>query len=299
MSKNGKKHKEKKAFGLIDRIVNKMPEIHIPGYQYCGPGTRLAERLARGEPGINKLDAACKVHDLAYASCEDTKSRRKADKELIARAFKRIYSDDAKLDERAAALLVSGLMGAKIGLTKIGLGIGVSQRRNMKRKSRVSRKQRRIKRKNHVKRKTITFGKLVNEAKNSVKKSKKKSTSLNSTIIAAIRSVQGLKRSKKVKLPRVLKLPKFGAGAHTILPILSGLSAIGAIKTSAAAVVKAINDIENAKKQYISGVYNTNDEKKIGHGLNLIYKTGKTACGTGFYLKPYHQQQQQHQHQQH
>lgn len=105
MNKNHKENKEKRAFGLIDSIINKMPEIHIPGYQYCGPGTNLKKRLARGDPGINKLDVACKEHDFAYESCKDSKSRRKADKELIARAFKRIYSGDAKLNERAAALL--------------------------------------------------------------------------------------------------------------------------------------------------------------------------------------------------
>lgn len=268
MSRNRKNNKEKKAFGLIDRIINKMPEIHIPGYQYCGPGTKLAERLARGDPGINKLDVACKEHDFAYASCKDTKSRRKADKELIGRAFKRVYSGDAKLDERAAALLVSGLMGAKMGLTKIGLGLNAPKKK--------------INKKN-----TIPFSRLIRSAKGSIKKSLLKPTTPDKTIIAAIRSAQKMKRGKTVKTPRVLKIPKFGGGFLKILPIISSLSAIGCITPTAAGVVEAIREIQNAKKQ------NMSSGKKIGRGLNLIYRSDKTVGGSGFYLKPYNHQQQQ------
>ena len=53
--------------GLGNKIINNLPfELHLPGYQYCGPGTKLTEPLARGDPGINPLDAACKDHDIAY-----------------------------------------------------------------------------------------------------------------------------------------------------------------------------------------------------------------------------------------
>ena len=41
--------------------------MHIPGYQYCGPETKLRERLAREDPGVNELDRACKEHDIAYS----------------------------------------------------------------------------------------------------------------------------------------------------------------------------------------------------------------------------------------
>ena len=37
--------------------------LHLPGYNYCGPGTDLTKNL----PPINDLDAACKRHDEAYA----------------------------------------------------------------------------------------------------------------------------------------------------------------------------------------------------------------------------------------
>lgn len=37
--------------------------LHLPGYNYCGPGTDLTQDV----PPINDLDAACKRHDEAYA----------------------------------------------------------------------------------------------------------------------------------------------------------------------------------------------------------------------------------------
>lgn len=286
-----KKNKDKKAgYGLIDYIINRLPEIHIPGYQYCGPGTKLEKRLARGDPGINELDKACKDHDIAYSECDDTKSRRKADKVLVARAFKRVYSQDANLSERTAALLVSGLIGAKMGLTKIGLGIADSKRIGKKKKKMVKKSKRhptrsKSKRKPSTSpRKSITFQKLVQSAKSSIKKTKvNSSTALNNTVRAAIKRMKDVKGKRKVKMSRVLKLPKFGGSHLSILPILSGLSAIGCITASAAGVVKAIKDIEKAKEQLCKS--NSNTEKKIGHGLSLIYR----AKGSGFYLRPAHQ----------
>lgn len=54
--------------GLLNRVINKLPfELHLPGYQFCGPGTKLQARLNRGEKGINPLDAACREHDIAYS----------------------------------------------------------------------------------------------------------------------------------------------------------------------------------------------------------------------------------------
>lgn len=35
------KKKIKRGSGIIDRIIDKLPiELHIPGYQYCGPGMK-------------------------------------------------------------------------------------------------------------------------------------------------------------------------------------------------------------------------------------------------------------------
>lgn len=298
-------NKEKKAYGLIDRIVNKLPEIHIPGYQYCGPGTDLEKRLARGDPGINKLDQACKDHDIEYQNIKDTKSRRKADKILVNQSLQRIISPDAKLSERAAALLVSSLMGAKIGLTKIGLGLADGKGRmrskikkkrkknSMKKKktkiiSRPRRRRRGVKRqpmRNRSKKtqKSIPFSKLVRSARATIKKNHHQNIDLNDTIRAAIRSAKDVQRNKSVKLPRILKVPKLGGQIPPILPILSALSAIGTISSSAVGVANAIKNIKKIVENTSGGTNGGNGGKKIGRGLYLM----RNSKGSGFYLKPF------------
>uniref|UniRef100_A0A6P7GUK9 4-coumarate--CoA ligase 1-like n=1 Tax=Diabrotica virgifera virgifera TaxID=50390 RepID=A0A6P7GUK9_DIAVI len=94
--------------GLVNSLINKLPfELHIPGgYQYCGSGTKLQKRLARGDPEINPLDAACKQHDIAYSQHSSLEERHKADKELENRAWERVKSKDASIGEKTAALLI-------------------------------------------------------------------------------------------------------------------------------------------------------------------------------------------------
>ena len=77
---------------LINRAVDLLPvELHLPGYRFCGPGTRLEERLARGERGINELDEACREHDIAYAKYKDNERRRAADRVLAGKALSLIH----------------------------------------------------------------------------------------------------------------------------------------------------------------------------------------------------------------
>lgn len=48
-------------------IIDLLPfEMHIPGNKFCSPGTKLAERLARGEKDINPLDDACRKYNIAH-----------------------------------------------------------------------------------------------------------------------------------------------------------------------------------------------------------------------------------------
>ena len=102
--------------GILNRIINKLPvELHIPGYQYCGPGIKLQERLARGDPGINPLDKACKEHDIAYRET-NLASRHQADRTLLSEALKRIKASNASIGERIAALGVAGAMKGKLAM---------------------------------------------------------------------------------------------------------------------------------------------------------------------------------------
>lgn len=128
---SGKKMSSKRKFGIIDRIIEKLPQIHIRGYRYCGPNTNLKIRLACGERGINKLDCACMEHDIAYAVSNDLKFRCVADKLLILRAIRCIYAIDSQIGERFAALIVSWLMSIKLVISKIELFfINVRKRKN-------------------------------------------------------------------------------------------------------------------------------------------------------------------------
>ncbi|EFN85353.1 hypothetical protein EAI_03032, partial [Harpegnathos saltator] len=81
-------------------------EIYIPEYQFCGPRTRLVKRLARGDQGINSLDAACREYDIAYSRNNNLTDRHAMDKILAVKARKRITSKDSTLGERAFAAAV-------------------------------------------------------------------------------------------------------------------------------------------------------------------------------------------------
>ncbi|KYN11265.1 hypothetical protein ALC57_16593 [Trachymyrmex cornetzi] len=84
--------------GLLNRAINALPfELHIPEYQFCGPRTRLEKRLARGDRGINPLDAACREHDIAYSHSNDLTERHAADNILAEKARKRITASDSTL----------------------------------------------------------------------------------------------------------------------------------------------------------------------------------------------------------
>ena len=58
-------------------------KFHWPGYQYMGPGTHLKKRLARGDPGINRLDRIAKRHDIDYSKAKNLKDKWKADEKMI------------------------------------------------------------------------------------------------------------------------------------------------------------------------------------------------------------------------
>lgn len=99
---------------VLNRAVDLLPfEAHIPGYQYCGPGTKLKQRLERGDLGINPLDKACKAHDIAYSIYNDSRRRAQADKELAERAWQRVSAPDSSIAEKAAAWAVTNAMKIK------------------------------------------------------------------------------------------------------------------------------------------------------------------------------------------
>ena len=110
----------KKGGGILNTIIDKLPiSLHVPGYNYCGPGTKL-----KGQPAVNKLDEYCKQHDIFYSKNSDTAARNKADLVLADQAWERVKSFDAGIGERAAAYAIVNAMKAK---AKLGMGLKLNK----------------------------------------------------------------------------------------------------------------------------------------------------------------------------
>lgn len=252
------RNKKKFGEGLIDRIIDKLPfELHVPTYQYCGPGTHLDKRLARGDPGKNQLDSACKTHDIAYGQHKDSNERSKADEILQKEALKRVISKDASFGERVTALGVAAAMKIKRKLSGKGLA-GKSRRRSRR----------------SIKKKTpVSFASLVKNAKLAIKHTRP--DDIKSAIKVAVTSVKKNKRGKSVREPRTIKLPSIKGGILPLIPIFAELGALGSIVGSTAGVVNAINQARR-------GQMNLEESKRHNRAMESIAIGNK--AGKGFYL---------------
>ena len=74
--------KEVAGGSFLNTLVNKLPfEMHLPGHNFTGPGTKLYKRLnSDGTPKewsipIHRVDNAAYHHDLCYSKHDDTKTR--------------------------------------------------------------------------------------------------------------------------------------------------------------------------------------------------------------------------------
>ena len=108
--KTSSKRRRRQWGGKLDvqKLLSKTGiEFHTPGYHYAGPGTQLTKRLARGDPGINRLDKIAKQHDIAYSKAKNLQDKWKADDVMI-RAIDRLPGKK-KLTEK----MVKKIMQAK------------------------------------------------------------------------------------------------------------------------------------------------------------------------------------------
>ena len=85
-------------------------EFHWPDYQYMGPGTHLKKRLARGDPGLNRLDRIPKAHDIDYDKAKNLQDKWVADRKMIAKTVQ--LPGRKSLTER----IVKNIMKAKLRL---------------------------------------------------------------------------------------------------------------------------------------------------------------------------------------
>lgn len=281
LKKITKVRKNKIGKGLINKIIDKLPfEMHVPGYQYCGPGTKLKKRLARGDPGKNKLDQACMMHDIAYESKNDT-VRREADKMLAKEAWRRVKSKDASLGEKATALAVAGAMKAKIHIPKVVVGRGLKNQNTKPKQSMKSKKNVKL---NNNKTSNI-YKKAVRSASKQLKEINEPTNLETAAKIALKAAKMVVKRNKEQgasneepKQQRVIPVPKIG-GVLPLIPIFAGLSALGSLVGGTSAVVNAVNNTKNAKKQL---------EENERHNKTMeAILLGNAKKGQGIYLKPY------------
>ena len=249
---------------MFNSALNALPrELHIPTYNYLGPGTRLEERLKRGDRPKNPLDEAALEHDLFYSRYRDAPNRHIADKILEEKAWKRVTSSDADLSERGVALLTAGAMNTK---RKLGLGLPSPSVTSQKKKKKKGCG------------KPLSFAHLVKKARVAVKRFSKNSPPSEMAMVAlnAVRNEIGKKRVKK--LPRVIPIPKVG-GMLPLIPILAGISALGGAASGVGSIVKAVGDVIDAKRRIFPG-----GKMQIGNGIYLApYKKN----GFGLYLNPY------------
>lgn len=258
--------------GLVNTFINKLPfETHLPGYQFCGPGTKLSKRLELNHKGINKLDQACKFHDIQYNQHKDLTSRHRADKVLEKQAFKRLSSKDSTLSEKTAALIVGNVMRLKQKF-----GMGHSSRR--KRKNVRRRRQRRRQIGNGIKRKSFRAS-VVKPVIDAYKKSNK-SMSYKDALQIARRAVKNIGGVKKIRVPRIIPVPKSGGFLPFLIPLFAGLSAVGSLGAGAAAIAKAVNSAKQAKTQLDEAIRHNKSMEAIALGQNtMLGKRGKNGLG--------------------
>lgn len=235
-----------KGRGLLNTVINNLPfELHLPGYNYCGPGTKLQKRLSRGDRGINPLDDACMQHDIAYTKYTNLEDRHKADLELKSMAKRRLRSVDAGTGEKIASWLVNRVMKAKL---KSGAGV-----------------------------KHFKAG--ISKLKTKLKKYKPKND--KAAIKFAHVAAKKMFSKSGVSVPRVIPLPKTG-GLLPLIPIFAGLSALGSLAGGAAGIAKAVNDSKTAQKKFTESVRHNKMLEAITLGKGLYIKPYKK--GNGLYL---------------
>lgn len=237
-----------KGSGLVNKLINILPfELHLPGYNYCGPGTKLKERLARGDKGVNQLDEYCKDHDISYNKYQTLQGRHKADIILMKMARKRALAPDASKGEKIAAHLVNNLM-----LSKISLGAGLKNE----------------------------FKQIVSSTKKYIKKKKPKCK--KKLIELAYHAAKELSSNKHLRVPRIIPVPKTG-GVLPLIPIFAGLSAAGSLAGGLSGIMKAINEYKAGKKRLkeLERHNKALEAVTIGKGLQL----DRYKDGLGLYVK--------------
>jgi len=116
--------------GFLIDAINSLPfEMHMPGHNFTGPGTKLDKRLnadltpkARSKP-INRVDQAAYHHDICYVKNKDTNSRNEVCDKNMLTELNGIYNPT--LRERMERGVVSTIIGTK---KRFGMGLKKNER---------------------------------------------------------------------------------------------------------------------------------------------------------------------------
>lgn len=250
-----------KGSRLVNWLINNLPfELHLPGYNYCGPGTSLKKRLTRGDKGINLLDEYCKEHDIAYNKYSSLEDRHKADMKLMKMAKQRALASNSSVGEKLAAHLVNKAMLAKVSS---GAGLKSSKTRKLKTSG------------NGIKSK---FNHIITHIKKRLANSKP--SCKKAAIDLAIAAAREIISDSSVKLPRYIPVPKTG-GFLPLIPLFAGLSAIGSLAGGAADIAKVVKDVKDAQERLKEMKRHNGkiESLSIGKGLRLKqYNNGLKIC---------------------
>lgn len=110
--------------GIVNNAINKLPfEMHLPGHNFTGPGTRLDKRLDENlqpkdwSKPINQVDNAAMKHDICYLTNKESKIRNEVcDKNMINELN---LISNPSLREKIESAFVK-----KILATKVAFGMG-------------------------------------------------------------------------------------------------------------------------------------------------------------------------------
>ena len=114
-----------KGGSVLNKFINNLPvEMHLPGHNFTGPGTKLNKRLnpdltpKKWSKPINRVDKAAYNHDICYLKNTDTATRNAVCDKNMLKELKGIYNPTIR--ERMERGLVSSLIGTK---ARFGWGI--------------------------------------------------------------------------------------------------------------------------------------------------------------------------------
>ena len=117
--------KAQKGGSLLNKFINNLPvEMHLPGHNFTGPGTKLKKRLnpdltpKKWSKPINRIDKAAYHHDVCYLKNDGTATRNAVCDKNMLKELEGIYNPT--LRERWDKSIVSKLIGTKV---KFGMGV--------------------------------------------------------------------------------------------------------------------------------------------------------------------------------